>query len=415
MKTVSTKLFDNSLRGIAVGILTGIAIVLFANTIAFVGDINKNHPFLFLFLIPAAVISYFVYKKVGEDFKKATTFAIDEIHSDEEMNLVKSHQKSHVSPSMGIVGYFMASLAHLVGASVGKEGIGVQIGLSVAAFIKKCEEKIFKKQNQGKDYFLMSGASAAFSALFGSPVSGVLFGTQFASPDITRLDAFLPCLISSYTAYFISSAMGIHILHIPQFAELPLNIENTIYVALFALIIGLGAKGFCIGLEKFKELTSKLFKTKVYSAILPAAIATLIIFANYLINKDFPYNGLSSGLLYSSISGSVDYYSFAIKASLIFLSIAAGFVGGEVVPLLVIGSTFGYTLSSMFGLPTGAFAALGALGMLSGGTNLPVVCFALGLELFHYSDPILLFLTVAVSFIASGNESIYAHQHKIIS
>ena len=97
------------------------------------------------------------------------------------------------------------------------------------------------------------------------------------------------------------------------------------------------------------------------------------------------------------------------------MSIAAGFVGGEVVPLLVIGSTLGYTLSSIFGLPTGAFAALGALGMLSGGTNLPVVCFALGLELFHYNDPVLLFLAVAIAFIASGNESIYAHQHKVIS
>ena len=100
---------------------------------------------------------------------------------------------------------------------------------------------------------------------------------------------------------------------------------------------------------------------------------------------------------------------------MIFLSIAAGFVGGEVVPLLVLGSTFGFTFATLLGLPTGAFAALGALGMLSGGTNLPVVCFVLGFELFHYDEPVLLFVAVAMAFIASGNESIYAHQQKKIS
>ena len=95
---------------------------------------------------------------------------------------------------------------------------------------------------------------------------------------------------------------------------------------------------------------------------------------------------------------------------LVFLSISAGFTGGEVVPLLVTGGTFGYSFASVLGLDASAFAVLGAIGMLSGGSNLPLACFALGLELFGYSEPILLFLAVAFSFIASGRESIYQHQ-----
>lgn len=405
----------NIIRGILVGVLTGLAIVVFANTIALMGSINSKYPFLFLLLVPAALLTYVVYKKVGEDFKKATVFAIDEIHLDEDINLIKAHKKSNISPFMGVIGYFMASLAHLVGASVGKEGVGVQIGLSVASFAKKGEERLLKSHTDRREYYLMSGASAAFSALFGSPVSGVLFGTQFASPDITRLDAFLPCLISSYSAYFVSSALDVHILHIPLYSMLPLSVGNAIHVCLFAIIVGLGAKFFCIGLEKFKKFSQKIFRSKLSNVAFPAALATIIILANYLLKEHFAFNGLSTGLLYSSISGSVELYSFILKAALIFLSIAAGFVGGEVVPLLVLGSTFGYTFAHIFGLQTGAFAALGALGMLAGGTNLPVVCFALGIELFHYDEPVLLFLAVALSYIASGNESIYAHQHKVIS
>lgn len=414
-RTLNIKWLANSIRGIYVGILTGLCIVLFANTISLMGELNTKNPFAFLLLVPCAIVSYYVYKKVGEDFKKATVFAIDEIHSDEEQNLVNAHKKSHVSPLMGIVGYFMSCIAHLAGASVGKEGVGVQIGLSIASFAKKGEEKLLKKADTNKDYFLMSGAAAAFSALFGSPVAGVLFGTQFASPDITRLDAFLPCVLSSISAYFVSSALSIHILHIPYFTELTLTLGNTIYVGLFGLLIGLMARLFCHGLEKFKEASHKIFKNQVSNIIFPAFLVTCIIFANYLINKDLSYNGLSSGLLYSSISDSVPLHAFLVKAALIFLSIAAGFVGGEVVPLLVLGSTFGFTFATLLGLPTGAFAALGALGMLSGGTNLPVVCFVLGFELFHYDEPVLLFVAVAMAFIASGNESIYAHQHKKIS
>ena len=95
---------------------------------------------------------------------------------------------------------------------------------------------------------------------------------------------------------------------------------------------------------------------------------------------------------------------------MVFLSIAAGFVGGEVVPLLVTGGTFGYTFASLFGLQTGAFAVLGAIGMLTGGTNLPLVCFALALELFSYDEPLLLFMMVAISYLSSGNSGIYQHQ-----
>lgn len=411
----ATKYISNAIRGIYVGVLTGLAIVLFANTIALMGELNSKNPQIFLLIVPAAAVSYWIYKKVGEDFKKATVFAIDEIHSDEDETLVNRHKKSHVSPYMGIVGYFMSSLAHLVGASVGKEGVGVQIGLSVASFAKKGEEKLLKKTDTNKDYFLMSGASAAFSALFGSPVAGVLFGTQFASPDITRLDAFLPCVLSSVSAYFVSSALSIHILHIPHFIELDPNLINALYVAIFGLVIGFMSRLFCHGLEKFKEISSRIFKVKISNILFPAFLVTVIIAVNYFINKDFAYNGLSTGLMYSAISDSVPLHAFLVKAALIFLSIAAGFVGGEVVPLLVLGSTFGYTFSSLLGLPTGAFAALGALGMLSGGTNLPVVCFVLGFELFHYDEPLMLFLAVAMSFIASGNESIYAHQHKKIA
>ncbi|MCR5732525.1 MAG: chloride channel protein, partial [Sphaerochaetaceae bacterium] len=80
------------------------------------------------------------------------------------------------------------------------------------------------------------------------------------------------------------------------------------------------------------------------------------------------------------------------------------------VPLLVIGSGLGALFASFTGLEISGVAAIGALAMLSGGTNLPLVCFALGLELFGYSEPILLFLATGIAFVASGKKGIYATQ-----
>ena len=151
--------------------------------------------------------------------------------------------------------------------------------------------------------------------------------------------------------------------------------------------------------------------SKALAAIVPAAIVMLLFAIIAAATGSFSYSGLSIDLLYRAIDGrGVPLYAFMLKAVLVFLSIAAGFVGGEVVPLLVTGSTFGFAFASVFGLETGPYAVLGAIGMLTGGTNLPLVCFALGLELFGYGEPALLFMTVAIAYLSSGNSGIYHHQ-----
>ena len=77
---------------------------------------------------------------------------------------------------------------------------------------------------------------------------------------------------------------------------------------------------------------------------------------------------------------------------------------------MVSGSLAGWLFASITGADCGAFAALGAIGLLSGGTNLPLVCFILGFELFHYSELTLLFIMCSISFIVSGRSGIYSHQ-----
>ena len=148
-------------------------------------------------------------------------------------------------------------------------------------------------------------------------------------------------------------------------------------------------------------------------SLVPAVLVMLLLLGIYAATGTNKYAGLSIALLYDAIQGNAALYAFALNALTIFLSISAGFTGVEVVPLLVTGGTFGFTAATLLGLPTPAFSVLGAVGMLSGGTNLPIVCFVLGLELFGYTEPMLLFITAALSYAASGKESIYQHQRQM--
>lgn len=422
-KSEKYSLVLNIIRGLFVGLVSGLVIMIFANTIHFVTELNQRYVFLFLLLPVGSIIIYYVYKYLGSNFKKATVFAIDQIHLQEERketNLASTQSSSNVNPMMGVVGYILASLAHLLGASVGKEGVGVQLGLSVGSFLDKLEDKFCAlfhfKDVDSTAYYMMSGASAAFGSLFGSPIAGALFGLQFASPDIIRLDAMIPCLISSFSATLVAKALGAHIMVIPEYGVLPFSIENMLYASIFALIIGFLVRGFCFAIEKFRKFGSKCYKHLPAwgSSFVSALLLTAIMLFLYIYNGDLRYNGLSTGLLYSSIEGNFDWYSFLLKFLLILLSAQAGFIGGEVVPLLVVGGTFGATFASILSLPIPAFASLGAIAMLSGGTNLPLVCFALGLELFHYNEPWLLFIVCSLSYVASGKNGIYDHQRRIL-
>ena len=399
----------DTIRSVLIGTLTGLAITFFANTVSFLGNLNEQYPALLLLLPFASCITLKIYQKLGDAYRRITVEAIDIIHESEDEIL---NPKRKVSPWMGVVAYIAAALSHLSGASVGKEGAGVQIGLSVGELLSRAEKKLTPPDyHVHEDRYFMCAAAAAFGSLFGSPITGVLFGMSFATPDVLRLDMLYPCIVSSYSAVAISTIAGIHIMTIPWFAELQLNFTNLFIVIVFSIITGFLTRLFIKGLEDFQSLVHRAFGSKAFSAIIPALLVLFIFILITIFTGDLGYSGLSLDLLYSAIDGrGVPLYAFILKALLVFMSIAAGFVGGEVVPLLVTGSTFGYAFASLFGLRTGAFAALGAIGMLSGGTNLPIVCFALGIELFSYDEPALLFVATCISFLASGEKGIYHHQ-----
>ena len=398
----------NALRGVLTGLLSAPFITLFSNLVTWANSYNASHRFLILFLPLGALVIILTYHLLGYQSKKITSMAINQIHYAEDGN-TSMKGEGRISIKMAATSFFNSILSHFLGASVGKEGVGVQIGFSAASFLDKAEERLLGSSR--RDYYLMSGAAAAFSTLFGAPVAGTLFGLHMASPRLARFDALLPAACSAYSAYFFSQFIGIHVLSTPEIKPLDLTIDNALIVFLFAIVIGIVCAISCKALEFFKEKLNNLYPgNEVIKAVIPAAILTLFSVLIFIFTGQFRYNGLSIDLISYSMFRAAGIEDFLIKLVMVLLSLAAGFQGGEVVPLLVLGATFTSTLASILNLDTAAFSILGAIGFLAAGTKLPLVTFALGLELFGYSEPSLLFLMTSVALLSSGKTGIYSHQ-----
>ena len=51
--------------------------------------------------------------------------------------------------------------------------------------------------------------SAAFSALFGTPVTAAVFSMEMVSVGVMYFSAIVPCMVSSLTGFLVAGAFGV--------------------------------------------------------------------------------------------------------------------------------------------------------------------------------------------------------------
>ena len=92
------------------------------------------------------------------------------------------------------------------------------------------------------------------------------------------------------------------------------------------------------------------------------------------------------------------------------ISVGVGFKGGEIVPTLFIGSAFGCVFGGVLGLDPGFAAALGMIGLFCGMVNCPVASIIMSIELFGSAALPYFAIVCVLSFMLSGNFSLYRQQ-----
>lgn len=164
---------------------------------------------------------------------------------------------------------------------------------------------------------------------------------------------------------------------------------------------------FVIEMLKYGKTFSKKIKLwDPFKAFVAGFVLVLLAFA-----FSTQYLGLGLDTIQSSLEGRPAVpYAFAMKT--VFTSITLGFggSGGIVTSTLFVGATSGTLFGQIFHEDLATFAAIGLVALLAGVTSTPIASSILAVELF---GPVIApYATIAciISFIVSGNRTVFPSQ-----
>lgn len=121
-------------------------------------------------------------------------------------------------------------LTHLTGDSAGREGAAIQFGGSIGNQLGR----IVKLDEFDQHVMVMCGMSAAFSAVFGTPMAAAVFAMEVVSVGVMYYAALLPCVIASIIAAEFAAGLGIHpeVFNVTNIPEI--TIENGLKMGVIA-------------------------------------------------------------------------------------------------------------------------------------------------------------------------------------
>jgi len=271
--------------------------------------------------------------------------------------------------------------------------------------------KTVKMSGESMHTAVMTGMASVFAALFGTPLTAAFFAIEVSTVGIMHYASLLPCVVSSLTAYFMAGLFGIA----PVRFSLPVCVAVTpgtfLKISVLSVLCALVSILFCLSVKGCEKLSKKYF-SNVY---LKALVGGIVIVILTVVSGTYDYNGAGMGVIEKAIGGSAKYEAFILKILFTSVTIAAGFKGGEIVPTFFIGSTFGCVAASFLGIDPSVGGAIGFTALFCGVVNCPVASLLLAVEVFGAGSLTVFAYAVAVSYMLSGNYSLYKSQKIVYS
>ena len=382
------------LRWMLISTLTGLVVgsvsTIFNFGLKFAVDFRHAHLWVVLFLPVAGLAIVFLYRFFHYENNAGTDTVINSIH-----------KEAHIPLRMSFLIFVSTILTVLCGGSVGREGAAMQIGGSIG---EQIGEKL-RFNEKDKKIMLMSGISAAFSALFGTPLAATVFAIMVISIGVLYHVALYPSLLAALVAYGVSVRLGVEPTRFTV-AVPDQSVGMFVRVAALGVLCALVSILFCKLMHGAGHLMKRI--KNPWLRVICGGFAVIAL--TWVFGTD--YNGAGMDIVTRAIEQETVAVPWAFLLKLVFtaVTLAAGFKGGEVVPSFFVGATFGCAVSPLLGLPVGFGAAVGLAAVFCGVTNCPVASTLLAVELFGAEGMLYFALACCLSYMLSGYQGLYSSQ-----
>lgn len=379
---------------ILVGTIVGLCGSAFYFGMSYVTFLRTAHSWLILLLPAGGLVIVGLYHLFHDEKDTGTNLVISAIHSGDELPF-------RMAPLI----FVSTLITHLFGGSAGREGAALQMGGSIGNALGR----LFRFDEKDKHVMIMCGMSAAFSALFGTPMAAAIFPMEMVSVGVMYYIALVPCVISSLVAHGIAVSFGVSnelflIGEIPAF-----GILSSVKISVLAILCALVSILFCVILHQTGHLYKKLFKNPYLRVF---AGGCLIVLLTCLVGSQ-SYNGTGINIIENCINGTVRPEAFLLKMIFTALTLGAGYKGGEIVPSFFTGAAFGCLFGNLLGFSPTLCTAVGMTSVFCGVTNSPITSLLISFELFGYDGMPYFLLATAFSYMLSGYFGLY-HSQKIV-
>lgn len=322
-----------------------------------------------------------------------------------------SLMRTHKILSSVIGAVFTAGL----GGSVGLESPVISSGGAFGSNLGKWLNMNYKEIT----LLLACGSSAAISAIFNTPIAGVIFAIEVLMIDLTRF-SLIPLLLSSVTGTIVTY------LFYGEGILFEYNVEDTFsgsdipYYILFAVLAALISLYFTKTYLVVENWFSKMKKPSmrllvggtIFGGLLflfPQLYGEGYINITHLLNHDLN-SFVGDGLFHEQINSSIPLFVslmlllILLKVVATSVTISAGGIGGIFAPSVVTGAMAGYlfafSVNMIAGeriLSLGNFALVGMAACLSGVIHAPLTGMFLIAEItqsYHLIVPLMLAVTI---------------------
>lgn len=376
-----------------VGAITGIGSAVFIGGLNWATTTRSENNWL-IWLLPIAGLAIgAMYHYGGKGLERGSNLVIDQIHSRTEW----------IGPRMSVLVYVASVITHTFGGSAGREGGAIQIAVGLTDPISKR----LRFSHEDRSIMLVTAIAGAFGGAFGVPFAGTIFALEVQRVGRVKYEALIPAFTAAVVGDAVVRELDVKHTEYPVISSFDWDLETVWKLAVLGLAAGAVAYLFVHGTHLIQRLMTRIVKWYPLRPFFGGiAVAAMVLMFGW---RD--YQGLSTPLALNAFAGD-DARSWIPKLILTAVTIGCGFIGGEVIPLFVMGALLGANMSDFLGVDPTLFAVMGSVAVLGAAANVPLACIVLGIELFGGSNALMFAMVCIVAYAVSGHQGVY-HAQKV--